>query len=156
MAAFSLQGPPSPPPSRLPVQAWVPSTGRPTTSLSVLWFCVCICVALLLHNHRTDPEGYRHHTESPHFGSRRPVFTSVSAIGFAEIQIRQRVSPLRLFLVVCPHGLLCLDTLTTRSCEVTAFQPAASLSESQLFSYSLSLCRFDTAAFRMCSFCHFT
>lgn len=42
------------------------------------------------------------------------------------------LSLLRLFLVMCPHVLLCLDTLTTKSCEATTFQASASLNESQL------------------------
>lgn len=57
-------------------------------------------------------------------------------------EIRSRVSPLRLFLAVCPHGLLCLDTLTTGSCEGATFWPAASVRVSRNFSHaSLCLCR---------------
>lgn len=106
---------PSPPPFRLPVQAWVPSAGRPTASL-------CGCVSMP-HNRRTclaNPEGHRPHDRvSPLCGGRRslqspPLASQRFPLG--------SVSHLHLFLVVCPHGLLCLDTLTTRSCEVTTFQ----------------------------------
>lgn len=136
MAAFSLQGP------LLPFACLFGHGCCPLADPQRLGvYCSCVCVyvcmlALLLHNHRTgqqNPEGYHPRTESPHFGLWKPAFTSVSAIGLAEIQSRQRVSPLRLFLVVCPHGLLCLDTLTTRSREVATFQLAVSLSESKLF-----------------------
>lgn len=57
-------------------------------------------------------------------------------------EIRSRVSPLRLFLAACPHGLLCLDTLTTGSCEGATLWPAASVRVSCNFSRaSLCLCR---------------
>lgn len=46
-------------------------------------------------------------------------------------------SPLNLFSVVCPHDVLCLDPLTTGSCEVTVLQAAASLSESELSKHLL-------------------
>lgn len=140
LAAFSLQAP------FLPLFASLSRHGccplAHPQHLSVLFDCVCMLAvrAALSQNWPPEPGGL----PSPHRVS--PLcegwFASVSATGLAEI--RQGVSPLRLFLVVCPHGLLCLDTLTTRSCEVTTFQPAASLSESKLFSCSLCLCRFET------------
>lgn len=46
-------------------------------------------------------------------------------------------SPLNLFLVVCPHDVLCLDPLTTGSCELTVLQAAASLSELELLKHLL-------------------
>lgn len=99
---------------------------------------VCVCtLALLLHNHRTgqlNTEGYNPHIQSLSTW----VCVGQRTVGLAEIWSRQRVSHLRLFLVVCPRGVLCLDALTTRSCEVTTFQPAAFLSESQLYSCSLA------------------
>lgn len=107
-------------------------------NVSVCFVIVCM-FALLLHNHRTawpNPEGVAPpHTESPHhFGLWKPVFFSLRHWPCWDSESVARFSPLRLFLVVCPHGLLCLDTLTTRSCEVTTFQPVAFQSESQLFS----------------------
>lgn len=134
MAGLFLQGPP--PPLCLPVRAWAPSTGGPTTSLRVfcgLFMCVrwsrccCCCCAITELAEQNPAVGVL----SPHFVLPRPSFTSFSPTFPADTGIC--ASPLRLFLVVCPHDLLCLDTLTTRSCEVATFQHAASLSELQLF-----------------------
>lgn len=118
LAAFSLQAASSPfCPS---VRAWMPSAGRvcvPFDRVRVL--------AVLLHCHRSPGARGLPFLQrfSPLFGSLTRAFASLSAIGLPENRSRQRVSLLRLFLVVCPHGLLCLGTLTTKSSEVTTFQP---------------------------------
>lgn len=95
--------------------------------MCVRWSRCCCCCAITELAEQNPAVGVL----SPHFVLPRPSFTSFSPTFPADTGIR--ASPLRLFLVVCPHELLCLDTLTTRSCEVATFQHAASLSELQLF-----------------------
>lgn len=55
-----------------------------------------------------------------------PTVGLVLAAVTGRAEIRSGVSPWCLFLVVCPHALLCLDPLTTGSCAAATFQPAAS------------------------------
>lgn len=95
--------------SRLPGHGCRLSTARPT-----------------VHCGRTITE-LRH----PHTGL-SPVWVTEAAVCWG----LESVSPLRLFLVVCSHRLLCLDTLTTGSSGVSTFQPAAIQRESKLFSCS--------------------